>query len=121
LEIAGDFFGPANVDRNIRIRVFMPASSATPAFEANVTISREYSASGTRRLNRFPQMGSILSAFVFFQETDQADVYDFWWQADKAIVAARYDSWTQARKSQHGRGRLAIVVPAPVPRIIDSL
>jgi hypothetical protein len=118
---ARSFFGPDNADRDIQIRVFMPPAAPAPAFVADVTISHAYGQSRTRRLNRFSQMGSIVSAFVFFEETEQPNVYDMWWQIDRAIVAARYHPWHQARGSQYGRGRLAIIVPAPVPRVIEQL
>jgi len=87
-----------------------------------MTISRE-SANGTRRTNGFPERGIIPSSFVFFQETDQANLYDFWWQTDKAIVAAKDGPlhWQQARNTQYGRGRLSLIVAGPVPRIIDRL
>jgi hypothetical protein len=98
----------------------MPANSGQPAFITNIVISREYQ-NGTRRTNGFPQMGSIPSSFIFFEETNKPGVYDLWWQTDRAIVAARYSNWIQGRNTQYGRGRLSIIVPAPVPRIIDRL
>lgn len=68
LQTAEAFFGSGNIDRRIRVRVFLPADAPTPAFEKNITISREY-ANGTRRTNNFHEMGNIPSSFVFFQET----------------------------------------------------
>lgn len=118
LEEARAFFGPA--ERRIHIRVFMGIRLRDPTFEKTITVSREYS-NGTRRTNGFPEMGSVPSSFVFFQETGDADTYDVWWQEDKAVVAARYPNWSQGRNSQYGRGRLSVIVPAPVPRVIDRI
>jgi hypothetical protein len=118
LNEARDFFG--RTERSIHVRVFLGGPSQDAAFEKAITISREYS-NGTRRTNGFPEMGSVPSSFVFFQETQDADTYDVWWQEDKAIVAARYDNWSQGRNSQYGRGRLSVIVPAPVPRPIDRI
>lgn len=118
LEPTAQFFGSGSTDRQIQVRVFLPAQAAAPAFSRTITISREYR-NGTRRTNGFPEMGSIPSSFVFFEETDQSGVYDLWWQEDKAIVAALYHGWSQGRNSQYGRGRLSIIVDAPVERPID--
>lgn len=120
LQPARVFFGSGAADRIIQVRFFLPANAPMPMMTLDVTISREYS-NGTRRTNRFPQMGAIPSAFVFFEETDQRGAYDFWWQEDKAIIAARYQGWLQGLNTRYGRGRLSIIVPAPVPRPIDSL
>jgi hypothetical protein len=120
LQTAAAFFGGGQVDRQIRVRVFLPADAAAPAFEKTIIISREYS-NGTRRTNRFQEMGTIPSAFLFFQETGDQGVYDFWWQIDKAIVAARYQNWQQGKNTQYGRGRLSLIVNAPVPRVIDHV
>ncbi len=121
LEPARAFWGPGNADRHIEVRVFMPPEARAPAFTRRITISREYGQSGTRRTNRFREMGSLPTCFVFFEEIEMADVYDFWWQADKAIVAAQYTGWVQGHRSQYGRGRLSVIVPAPVPRPIVNL
>ena len=120
LDLATEFFGSGNVDRAITVRFFLPAIAPQQAFLKNITISREYS-NGTRRTNGFPEMGAVPSSFVFFEETDNQGVYDFWWQQDKAIVAARYQGWLQGRNSQFGRGRLSIIVDAPVSRLIDRI
>jgi hypothetical protein len=122
LKTAAAFFGSGRVDRKVRLRMFLPAYAPQPSLESTITVSREY-ANGTRRTNGVPEMGVIRSSFVFFQETDQANLYDFWWETDKAIVAAEYGPlrWQQARNTQHGRGRLSLIVAAPVPRIIDRL
>lgn len=120
LDMAAGFFGPGSADREIEVRVYLPADATEPAFTRRITISREY-ANGTRRTNGFPEMGSIPAAFVFFQETGEPGIYDVWWQEDRAIVAARYTGWSQGRNTQHGRGRLSLVVDAPVARVIDRV
>lgn len=120
LQPAASFFGSGNVDRRIRVRVFLPANARKPSFEKTIIISREYR-NGTRRTNGFPEMGTMPSSFVFFQETEVNDVYDFWWQTDKAIVAARYQGWQQGKNTQYGRGRLSLIVKGPVPRVIDRV
>lgn len=120
LSTARSFFGRGNIDRQIQVRVFMPADAAQPSFQKTITISHEYT-NGTRRTNGFPEMGTIPSSFVFFHETGQPGVYDLWWQRDKAIVAARYQNWQQGLNTQHGRGRLSLIIDGPVPRVIDRL
>ena len=121
LETARQFFGPRNVDRTIRVRLFMPPGAAQPIVERDIVISREY-ANGTRRTNRFPEMSVIPPGFVFFEETTQANTYDVWWQQlDTPVVAARYNQWSQGGNTQHGRGRLSVIVSAPVPRPIDRI
>lgn len=119
LSTARQFFGSGRADRIITIRGFIPPAVAT-VIRQNVTISREYQ-NGTRRTNSFPQMGNIPASFVFFEETATPNEYDFWWPIDTAIVAARYHGWVQGRDSQYGRGRLSIIVDAPVPRLITRL
>jgi hypothetical protein len=120
LDPARDFFGRGDRARSIRVRVFLPPDAGEPAFEQDITISQEYR-NGTRRTNGFPQMGSVPSSFVFFEETGEPDVYDVWWQEDKAIVAAMYTGWSQGLNTQYGRGRLSLVLAAPVPRVIDRI
>jgi hypothetical protein len=120
LETARRFFGGGDKDRRIRVRVFLPPTAEQPAFQRDIVISREYQ-NGTRRTNGFPEMGGIPSAFVFFEETGAAGVYDVWWQMDKAVVAARFRGWAQGRNTQYGRGRLSIIVPAPVERLIQRV
>lgn len=120
LETARHFFGPGNRDHLIHIKVFMPASSQRPSFERDIVISREYS-NGTRRINGFPEMGSIPASFVFFEETDERDTYDVWWNVDKVMISARYTDWRQGRNTQYGRGRLSTIVPAPVSRTATRL
>lgn len=120
LEPARRFFGSGRTDRDIRVRVFLPAIAASPAFERDIVISREYR-NGTRRTNGFPEMGSVPASFVFFEETLTVGTYDVWWQEDKAIVAARFEDWQQGQNTQYGRGRLSKIVPSPVPRRISSI
>lgn len=120
LEAARTFWGPGNKDRSITIRLFLPASAKSPIATKDVVISQEYS-NGTRRTNGFPEMGALETGFVFFEEAGPDNEYDVWWQADKAIVSARYEKWFQGQRSQYGRGRLSVIVPAPVPRPIVDL
>lgn len=78
-----------------------------------------YSQSGTYRLNRVYEIANIGGVFVFIQErtTDDGAVeYDVWWNRDLAFVAARFNDWQKARDSQHGRGRLWLVLEQKVPR-----
>lgn len=117
LETATDFFGPGDRDRAITVRIFLGHNVDDPAFEREIVISREYQ-NGTRRTNRFPEMGSVPHSFVFFQETGRPNVYDLWWRTDMAVVAARYVGWVHGRNTQYGRGRLSIIVPAPVSRTL---
>ena len=120
LETAEQFFGKGDRDRRVHVRVFMPATAPQPAFQRSVVISRVYR-NGTRRVNGFPELGKIPSCFVFFEETGQPGVYDVWWEDDKAIVAAKFKGWRQGRGTQYGRGRLSVIVRAPVERRILEL
>ena len=112
---AAKFFGTGASDRTIRVSVFLNPGLGVPSFTKNIVISREY-ANGTRRTNGFPEMGGIPSSFVFFEETNEAGVYDVWWLADKVPVAARYTWGPRGRDTQYGRGRYSVVVDAPAPR-----
>lgn len=115
LKVANEFFGAGG--RTIRIRVrIVEVGHICPC-----SISKEYQQSATRRVNGLQLIGSLPSCFIFFQETDESHLYEFWWQSDMAIVAAKYNTWFQGRNSQYGRGRLAKVVPAPVPVLIDRI
>ena len=98
----------------------MDSHSSTPTFTKNCSESKEYR-NGTRRLNGFQFMGSIPTAFCFFQETDTANTYDFWWQQDKAIIAVKFNRWEQGDNSQYGRGRLSTIIPALESRIITRI
>ena len=121
LETACRFFGSGDVKRPIHVRLFIPPIAAAPTVERDIEISREYTQSGTRRTNRFPEMSGFPAGFVFFEETAQANSYDVWWQEDTAVVAARYTGWSQGKNSQYGRGRLSIIVEAPVPRPVSRI
>jgi len=120
LETARRFFGRGDRDRRIHIRVFMPAIASHSAFEKDITISRVYG-NRTRRTNGFPEMGSIPSSFVFFEEAGEQNTYNVWWITDKVMIAARYSNWQQGRNTQYGRGRLSTIIPAPVSRSISRL
>jgi len=120
LKTARDFFGSGRRDRSVTVRVRLSPAAREPAFQRTITISREYR-NGTRRTNRFPEMGAMPHSFIFFQESGEPNVYDVWWQTDMAIVAARYQNWVQGGNTQYGRGRLSTIVPAPVSRPLDSL
>ena len=120
LKTARQFFGSGTKDRTIQVRVFLTPSGTIPSFTKDITISREY-ANSTRRTNGFPEMGKVPASFVFFHETNLSNVYDVWWHIDKAIVAAKYHGWDQGHNTQHGRGRLSIIVNTSVPRVIDRV
>ena len=120
LKVADRFFGAGASPRPITVRVFLPPSATSFSFEKTVTISKAYP-NGTRRVNGFAEIGGLGSCFIFFEETSDRGVYNVWWDRDKAIIAARYNTWQRASRSQYGRGRLAKIVPAPLPRQIDAI
>lgn len=122
LDVARQFFGSGATARTITVRVFLDRDSATPTFTKAISISREYG-NATRRTNGFPELGGFPSSFIFFEETATSGTYDLWYQVDKAIVVARFRGarWDQARNTQHGRGRLAVIIGAPAPRIVDRI
>lgn len=117
---ARKFFGTDSVSRQIQIQLFIPANAESPATTKSITISKRYS-NGTRRTNGFAEMGGFPPGFVFFEETGTPNEYDVWWQSDAAIVAARYKKWSQGLNTQHRRGRLSMIVEAPVPRLINRI
>lgn len=117
---AREFFGPGNRTQNIQLNVFLPGNEQIPRDVQEVSVSRVY-ANATRRINRFHSIGLMHSCFMFFQQTAEPTVFDFWFDTDKAIVATRYSDWHQGRNSQHGRGRLVTVVDAPVPKWFDRI
>lgn len=117
LKHAASFFGTGRSDRTITLRVFVNPAHTEPSFSRSIVISREY-ANGTRRTNRFPEMGGIPSSFVFFEETSVANTFDFWWIEDKAGVMVRYGNWVKAKDSQYGRGRLSNIVASPATRVV---
>lgn len=108
LRVADTFFGPGKVKKPIRIRI--PGNKG----DFKCSISKVYAASGTRRLNGLALVGLLGSCFVFIQETGGESTFDLWCEYDKALVAAYYSGWIQAKDSQYGRGRLALIVNAPV-------
>lgn len=118
---ARGFFGPDNQPIDATLNIFHPGDDVNPLYTQDVTISRVYEQSATRRINRFHRIGLMHSCFMFFQQTDDPTVFDFWWDEDKAIVAARFHPWHQGRNSQYGRGRLVTVVNAPVRKWFDRI
>ncbi len=116
LAVAKAFFGKGDTARAITVRIRIGPTTIVK----DITISKTYQ-NGTRRTNGFKEMGQFPAGFVFFQETGKPNEYDVWWQTDVAVVAARYPDWKQGKNSQYGRGRLAIIVRAPVPRPIDRI
>ncbi|HVS52849.1 MAG TPA: hypothetical protein VHD62_10895 [Opitutaceae bacterium] len=114
LPIARKFFGSGKTRRRINVRI----AGAQQNFPCAIT--REYP-NGTRRLDGLPLVGLLGTCFVFLQETGDRMTYDLWCNYDKALVAARYYGWHQARNSQYGRGRLAIIVSGAVPHDFDHL
>jgi len=108
LRIADRFFGSGRATKLIRVRI--PGHRS----DFKCSISKVYAASGTRRLNGLALVGLLGSCFVFIQETDEVGTYDLWCEYDKALVAAYHRGWSQAKDSQYGRGRLALIVNAPV-------
>ena len=120
LDVANYFFGPGTSPRRVTVRVFIPSTARSPAFEKRVSISREYP-NGTRRVNGFVEIGSLGPCFIFFERTSDSGVYNVWWDRDKAIIGARFSDWQQGRGSQYGRGRLAVIVPGPVQRQIRQI
>jgi len=121
LDAARAFFGPDANDIEVQIRIFRPSTAPSPILQANLTVSRRYRQSATRRTNRVRAIGKIPLSFVFFEETEQAGVYDVWWEKDMAIIAAHFHRWQQAKSNQYGRGRLWLIVAAPVPRVISRV
>lgn len=118
LAIANAFFGSGKVRRNIRVRVL--PFPGQPVLDCS--ISKVYSQSATRRLNSLPLVGDLPACFIFIQETREPNIYNFWWQHHELpVITARYSGWTQAKNSQHGRGRLANIVNSPVPRPINRI
>jgi len=119
LKVARQFFGPGRESIRIQVRVTEPNGRVVGT--QTCSISRVYP-NQTRRVNGLPLIGQLPHCFIFIQEADSESTYDFWWEArDMVIVAAAFPGWEQGRRSQHGRGRLAIIVPAPVPRPVTSI
>ena len=55
LATANRFFGSGNNTLPIKVRVFLATGSKKPTFEKNVSISKTYANSKTRRINGFPE------------------------------------------------------------------
>jgi hypothetical protein len=68
LDAARTFFGPDAADMTIHVRMFDPPEDAVPFLQDDLTVSRRYGQSGTRRTNRLPAIGDIPPSFVFFEE-----------------------------------------------------
>jgi len=115
LDVADQFFGPGTRRRNITVRL-----ADAPGFSCECSISRVYR-NRTRRVNGLPYLGLLGPCFVFFQEAEEAGVYDLWCEYDVAVVAARFGGWSRGRPSQYGRGRVARIVRALVRRPITTL
>jgi len=120
ITIARRFFGSGTRKRTITVNVFLNPLSRTPSFSKVITISKQYR-NGTRRINGFNELESLHNRFIFIEETNDIDVYDIWFNKDKAIVALNFRPWTQGRNSQYNRGRLAIIVDAPARREINRI
>ena len=116
LKPAEEFFGVGATPRPIRVRIAGAGSGEYPC-----AVSKKHTKSGTRRINGLDLVGLLGPCFVFFQETTDPDVYDFWVQYDLSIVVARFPGWRQAKSSQYGRGRLVNIVAAPVERPIARM
>lgn len=108
------FFGPGTTTKNIRARI------VETGIEMNCNVSKTYP-DGTRKISGLKVIGTLEPCFIFFQETEEEDLYDVWWQKDKAIVVAKYDKWQQGNSSKRRRGRLVNIVAAPVSRPIDHI
>ena len=120
LGIAREFFGEGDASRDVTVRLFQPPTDPNPIAEKEVSISATYQ-NATRRVNGFVEVGLMPSCFLFFEETAEPNTYDVWCVEDKAIVSARFNEWQQGANSQHGRGRLAAIVAAPVTRDFATL
>jgi hypothetical protein len=108
LKLSNQFFGKNG--RPITVRVFMPRRAKAPCYSKEILISKIYK-NGTRRINHFPELGSIGPSLLFFEKTPTPNVFDFWWESgDTHVIAAQYNDWYLAPGSQHGRGRIAIIV-----------
>lgn len=90
--------------------------------------ARAHAGNSTYRLENMTELGAIPASFVFIEEqTDANGVvthYDVWYREDKAyivhFVTGTYGAMSQARGSQHGRGRLHKIVNAPVQRNLGN-
>ena len=105
----------------ITINVYLAPRNNKVTYSKKVSISKVYKKSQTRRINGFYELSAFHSSFVFIEQTDIINNYDVWFSFDKAIIAAKYKNWVQANNSQYNRGRLAIIIDAPVDRIINRI
>ena len=117
LVAANKFFGSGVASKSITIHVH---DGSAQVYSQKCSVSKNYP-NGTRRINGLRIIGSLPSCFIFFSESNTSGEYIFWWQEDKAIVAARYNNWQQAKGTQYGRGRLVSIQNVPVPRPIKTL
>lgn len=115
MSIAKSFFGRENKTTPITVNVFLVPARKTATYSKKVSISKVYK-NKTRRINGFYELSDFHSSFVFIEQTVKKDTYDVWFSNDKAIIAAKFTGWKQGKNSQHNRGRLAIIVNAPVDR-----
>lgn len=118
--IANSFFGKGDKTTSITINVYLNPASKKVTYTKKVSISKAYK-NKTRRINGFNELSAFHSSFIFIEQTDTKNVFNVWFSFDKAIIAAKYSGWSQANNSQHNRGRLAIVVDAPVDRKINRI
>ena len=117
LRVANNFFGNGNYP--IQIIVLYEVLPGHP-ISINCSVSEQYR-NGTRRINGLSLIGNLGHCFLFFQETENQGEYEFWWQSDMALIAAKYNNWIQGRNSQHGRGRLAKIIPNHVDKNITHI
>jgi hypothetical protein len=108
LQVAEAFFGTGAAAREIGVRI-RDAGNQVHA----CSVTRRFK-NGTRRINGLGLLGLMGPCFLFFEETADEGVYELSCQYDMPIVVARFEGWIQGRNSQHGRGRLAIVVDGPI-------
>jgi len=114
LDVAAEFFGAGNYNRPIRVRISGANRQIYPCI-----VTRIHRTSRTRRINGLPFLGLMGPCFIFLEETGESGLYEIWCQYDVAIVAAKFRGWRQARNSQYGRGRLALIISGSVARKID--
>jgi hypothetical protein len=104
-------------------RIFVPPQRTRPSRVAKGQVAA-YAKSGTFRLNRITEIGSMGPGFVLIEEVmDDRSLqpsYDIWWfvgrNADK--IAKRRWKWSRAKDSQHGPGRRWTILGRRGPRTI---
>jgi hypothetical protein len=117
---AANFFGPSVHARAITVRLVERKKELH-----NCSVSKKYR-NGTRRINSLPLIGELAdtNCFLFFQETDDPNIYDCWWREQKedmTLIAAHFDKWGIGKRSQYGRGRLYQIVKGTVSRRMKDL